>query len=76
MNGQAQTFGEAQAAGVDELERGAIAAQADVGEQLHDLIAGQHRRQGVVILGADLAEDLPVLVPSWSTKNIRAAARA
>ena len=58
-----EAFAEAQAATVDELERGAVAAQADVGQQIMDLLAGEHGGQGVVIFGADLGKERPVGMP-------------
>lgn len=60
VNGQAQTFAQAQTATIDELERGAIAAQANVGEEVMNLPAGEHGRKGVVIFGADLSKDAPM----------------
>ena len=73
---QPETFAQTQPATVDELERSAIAAQADVGEQVMDLLAGEHGGQRVVVLGADLGEERPVLMPRRLTKNMLAAARA
>jgi hypothetical protein len=60
VDGQTEAFAQAQATAGDELERGAIAAEADVGQQVMDLGPGEHRRKGVMILGADLGEDFPI----------------
>lgn len=63
VDGQAQAFAQAQAAGINELEGRAIAAQADRGQQSVDLLTGEHGGQGVMVFGADLREDQPVGVP-------------
>ena len=63
VNGQPEAFAQAQPATVDELEGSAVAAQADVGQQIMDLLAGEHGGKGVVILGADLGKDSPVGMP-------------
>src|ERR1017187_10343852 len=63
VDSQPETFAQTQPAAVDELERSTIAAQADVGEQVVDLLAGEHGGQRVVVLGADLGEERPVLMP-------------
>ncbi len=60
VDGQGQALAQAQAAGVDELDRGPVAPKPDVGQQIMHLLAGQHGGQDVVVLGADLAEDRPV----------------
>ena len=62
VDGQGQAFAQAQAAGVDELEGRAVTAQADGAQQIVHLLAREHAGQGVVILGADLAQDRPVSV--------------
>ena len=59
VNGQSEAFAQAQSAAVDELERRAIAAQANGAEQIMHLLAGEHGGKDVVILGADLGEDAP-----------------
>ena len=63
VNGEPETFAEPQPATIDKLERSAIAAQADVGQEVMDLLAGENLGQGVVIFGADLREDRPVGMP-------------
>ena len=63
VDGQPEAFAQAQPATVDELERSAVAAQADVGQQIMDLLAGEHGGKGVVIFGADLGEERPVGMP-------------
>src|SRR5215204_4738608 len=60
MNREPETFAEPQPATVDELERSAVAAQADVGQQVMDLLACEHGRKRIVIFGADLREESPV----------------
>ena len=60
VDGQPEAFAQAQPATVDEFERSAVAAQADVGQQIVDLLAGEHFGQGVMVLGADLREQAPV----------------
>jgi len=62
VNGQAQAFTQAQPAAVNKLEWSAIATQADVSEQVVDLLAGEHGRKGVVIFGANLGKDPPLSV--------------
>jgi hypothetical protein len=62
VNGQRETFGNAQSAAIDELERNAVAAQADVDQQIADLLASEHDGQLIVILGSNLGEDNPVRV--------------
>lgn len=62
VDGQAEAFTQAQAAGVDELERGAVATQTDVGEQIVDLLTGEDSREDIVVLGADLGKESPVVV--------------
>lgn len=42
VDGQSQTFTETQAADVDEFDRSAIAAQADVPEEIMNLLAGEN----------------------------------
>ena len=63
MDRQAEAFRKAQSAAVNEFERNTVAAQADVEQELANLLARQHGGQFVVILGLDLREDLPILVP-------------
>ena len=60
VDGQPEAFAEAQPATVDELEGSAIAAQADVGQEVMDLLAGEHGGQGVVIFGLDLGKEGPI----------------
>ena len=59
---QSARFRKAEAAAVDELERDAVAAEADVLEELADLGSGEHGGQLVVVFGLDLGEDLPVFM--------------
>ena len=59
MHGELQTLGEPQATAVDELQRRAVAAQADVFEQRLHLLASEHRRQRVVILRLHLIKEPP-----------------
>jgi hypothetical protein len=60
VDGQSQTLTQSQAAGIDEFERSAIAAQADEGQEIVDLSASENSGQSIMILGADLGEDRPV----------------
>ena len=59
MDGQRQALRKPQAAAVNQLERDAVAPQRDVGEQPDDLFAGQHHRQLLMVLGADLGSFAP-----------------
>ena len=70
VDGQGQALAQAQAAGVDELDGRAIAAQADMGQQIMNLLAGEDGRQGIVIFGADLGEDGPVGVAEEVDKKL------
>jgi hypothetical protein len=60
VNGQGQAFAQAQTATIDEFQGSAITSQANVGQQIVDLRAGENRRERVVILGANLGEDRPL----------------
>ena len=60
VNGQRETFGNAQSAAIDELEGNAVAVQADVDQQIAHLLASEHDGQLIVILGPNLGEDNPV----------------
>ena len=62
-------YAEPPPATVDEFDRDAVAAQLDVAEELGHLFPGQHRRQAVVIMGADLGEHRPVLVAQLFDKE-------
>ena len=70
VDGQAEAFAKAQAAGVDEFDRGPVAAEADVGQQGMDLRTGQDGGENVVVLGADLPEDGPVGVTEKIDKEL------
>ena len=59
MDGQVQTLRKAQPAAVDELQRRAVAPQADVLQERLHLLAREHRRQRVVILRLDLIKEPP-----------------
>ena len=60
VNGEPETLAQAQTAAVDQFEGSAIAPQTDVGQQIMDLLAGEHGGQDVVIFGLDLREQSPV----------------
>ena len=60
VDGQSQAFAQAQAATVDELDRSAIAAQADEADEIAHLSLGKHGGQSIVIPGADLGEERPI----------------
>ena len=62
MDGEGKAFRDAQSAAIDELYGDAVAAQADVAQQKNGLLAGQDCGEAVVVLGADLGEDFPLLV--------------
>lgn len=68
VDGQAQAFAQAQPAAVNQFQRGAIASQADEGEQVMDLLTREDRRERVVILGPDLGKDRPVTAPELIDK--------
>ncbi len=59
VDGQPQALAQPQAATVDELERGAVAAEANMGQQIVHLLPGQDGGKGIVIFGADLRKDGP-----------------
>ena len=61
MDGQVQALGQPQPAAIDQFGRGAVPPQPDGAEQVDNLLARQHFRQPVVVLGADLVEHLPAL---------------
>lgn len=60
VDGEAQTLAQTKAAAVDELERGAIAAQADALNEPMDLLTGEDGGKGVMIPGANLGEESSV----------------
>ena len=62
VDGEAQALAEPKAAAIDELERGAVTAQADALEKLADLLAGEDGGEGVVITSANLGEEGPIVV--------------
>ena len=62
VDGEAEALAEPEAAAIDELEWGAVTAQADVPEELTDLLAGEDGRKGVVIPGANSGEEGPIVV--------------
>ena len=57
---ESEALAQAQAAAIDELERGAVTAQTDGAEQIADLVAREDGGQGVVIAGADLGKEGPI----------------
>ena len=69
VDGKRKALGKAQPAAVDELERGAVAAQAHMVEQIVDLLAGEHGRKLVMVLGFDLRKDGPVVVAELIDKE-------
>jgi len=50
---------ESQSAAVDELDGNPVAAQPNAGDEVMDLLAGKNHGKGIVILRADLREDIP-----------------
>lgn len=70
VDGQGQAFAQTQAAHVNEFDGGAVAAKANAGQQIMNLLAGQDGGQSVVILGADLPKDGPVGVPQQVFKEL------
>lgn len=61
VDGEGKTFGEAQTTAVDQLEGSTVSTEANVLEQLNDLIASEDGRKFIVVLGFDFREDFPIL---------------
>jgi len=61
---------------VDQFDGDAVAAQTDVLQQGGDLLAGHDRGQSVVVAGADLREDRPVVAPEHRLEEKPGAGRA
>ena len=69
VNGQPETFAQAQPATVDELEGSAVAPQTDVGQKIMDLLPGKHGWKRVMIFSLDLREQSPVAVSEEINKE-------
>ena len=63
MHRERKTFREPQPGTIDQLDRDAVAAQADRAQQARDLPAGEHGGKFVVVACADLRKDLPLGPP-------------
>lgn len=69
MYGQVEAFGEAQATAIEQLDRRAVSAQANVPQEPLDLLTRQDRRQELMLLGFYLREYRPLVVSELLNKE-------